>query len=170
MPRTCTVCRHPDRGAIDTDLAAGAAGYRNISERHGLSLAALSRHAATHLPAHLSRAEDARDTAEAGAVLERLVGHEAALSRMFDAAVAAGDVRGACAVSARMLPCLELLAEVGARLAAEAPTDADHTPEPPFAWPDGSVREAVPIESAAELAEHSGVVTPRLQIVHPAEA
>ena len=165
MPRTCTVCRHPDRGAIDREVAAGATPYRDIARQHGLSTAAVGRHADRHLPLHLARAEDARHVAEAGAVLERLVDHEASLSRLFHEAADRGDVRAAVALSGRMLPCLELLAEVGARLAAEAPPDADYTPEPPFVWPDGSVQEAVPIESAAELAEHNGVVTPRLQIV-----
>ena len=56
MGRTCSVCAHVDRNAIDVALAGGGPTYRNIAERHGVSIAALSRHAQRHLPLHLSRA------------------------------------------------------------------------------------------------------------------
>ena len=59
----CSVCTHAERSAIDRALATGAGKYRNISERYGVSIAALSRHAAAHLPLHLARAEDAAEAA-----------------------------------------------------------------------------------------------------------
>jgi hypothetical protein len=43
MSRTCTVCSHRERGAIDAALAA-LEPYRSIAVQYGLSTMALSRH------------------------------------------------------------------------------------------------------------------------------
>lgn len=52
MPRSCTVCQHRRRKAIDRELLAkGEAwrSYRDIAARHGLSKDAVFRHYWTHL-------------------------------------------------------------------------------------------------------------------------
>jgi len=46
MPRPCSICRHPERQAIDQALAAKEP-YRNIAERFETSPAALHRHQQT---------------------------------------------------------------------------------------------------------------------------
>ncbi len=51
MPRTCTICRHPDRAAIEADLRAGIT-YRDVARRHKISKDALSRHWARHVSIH----------------------------------------------------------------------------------------------------------------------
>jgi hypothetical protein len=43
MTRVCTICRHPQRKAIDAALAA-LTPYRDIAERYGLSSSTLQRH------------------------------------------------------------------------------------------------------------------------------
>ena len=48
MTRTCTVCRHPDRIAIDAAIMTGTP-FRAISRRHNLSKDAIARHRANHL-------------------------------------------------------------------------------------------------------------------------
>jgi DNA-binding transcriptional ArsR family regulator len=53
MARTCSICTHAERGAIDADLVAGVS-YRDIAERYGVSSSALSRHLRTHLVALLA--------------------------------------------------------------------------------------------------------------------
>jgi len=52
MTRTCTVCGHPERQAIDKALVAQEP-YRHIAERYGLSNAALVRHKADHVLAEI---------------------------------------------------------------------------------------------------------------------
>jgi hypothetical protein len=47
MPRPCSICRHPERLAIDQALAAKEP-YRDIAERFETSSAALRRHQQTH--------------------------------------------------------------------------------------------------------------------------
>ncbi len=68
MPRTCTVCTHSDRTAIDRALVQGAA-YRVIARQHGLDHDAVRRHADAHLPRLLVQAEAARAVADADALL-----------------------------------------------------------------------------------------------------
>jgi transposase-like protein len=55
MPRTCTICRHPERLAIEADLRAGIP-YRDIARRHNISKHALSRHRLNHLSRHTATA------------------------------------------------------------------------------------------------------------------
>jgi hypothetical protein len=46
MPRTCTVCTHLQRAAVDTALGRGEDAFRTIADRFGLSATALKRHKA----------------------------------------------------------------------------------------------------------------------------
>jgi hypothetical protein len=71
MPRTCTVCTHPERAALDKCLVANESN-RAVSIRFGTSVAALQRHRANHLPKVLARAQrtaqERHEAAHAGAV------------------------------------------------------------------------------------------------------
>ncbi len=49
MPRTCTVCAHGERAAIDEALAAGEPVH-DLEKRYRLGTDDLTRHRATHLP------------------------------------------------------------------------------------------------------------------------
>ena len=60
MPRTCTVCKHPQREAIDAALLM-TESLRNISVRTGTSTTALHRHRHSHLPKKLAKAAEARE-------------------------------------------------------------------------------------------------------------
>ena len=71
MPRTCTICNHPEHEAINSALVAGEA-FRNIAKRFGTSPAALYRHKNTDLPETLVKAAEIAEVAEVGALLEKL--------------------------------------------------------------------------------------------------
>ena len=121
-----------------------------------MTTAAVGRHARSHLPLHLARAEDASEAASAAAILERLLDRELILSRLFHGAAAAGRVPAACMTVRELTRVSELLARVN-----------DSLPHPPgpavqslFVWPDGRTLPVVPLESEAELAEAGGFVTP----------
>lgn len=62
--RKCSVCNHPDRSEIDKALVTRSMSYRNIAERFGVSVGALSRHKANHLP-RLVEAARASEVAQA---------------------------------------------------------------------------------------------------------
>lgn len=49
MPRTCTICSHPDRRRIDA-LLVEQVPNRRISTQFDVSESAVRRHAASHLP------------------------------------------------------------------------------------------------------------------------
>ena len=51
MPRSCKICRHPQRDDIEADLRGGAS-YRDIARQHTVSKDALSRHRANHMSRH----------------------------------------------------------------------------------------------------------------------
>jgi len=55
MPRVCSICRHPEREAIEKALVGSEAGYRSIAKRFAISASALFRHRQKHLPALLAR-------------------------------------------------------------------------------------------------------------------
>jgi len=125
MPRTCSVCGHPDRPAIDAALVGGES-LRNIAQQFGTSATALHRHRAEHLPAALVAAQDAVEASQADSLLAQLRGllgradDQYAVARgIVGKAVAADDLRAATAAlqagngalrEAR--GCVELLAEL----------------------------------------------------------
>ena len=73
MPRTCTICAHTQRSAIEGALIDGGGSFRNIASRFGTSSAALVRHKTDHLPAYLAKAKEAEEVASADTLLRRLV-------------------------------------------------------------------------------------------------
>jgi hypothetical protein len=66
MPRTCTICTHPERATIDKALVNGQP-YRDIAGHYGTSKTALQRHKDDHLRDLLAQAK------------QRHAAHEAAL-------------------------------------------------------------------------------------------
>ncbi len=75
MARTCTICSHPQRDAIDQALVTGET-LRNLALRFAISAAALHRHRHEHMPVVLARAQQARAEAQA-ALGAQVTQHEA---------------------------------------------------------------------------------------------
>ncbi len=75
MARTCTICSHPERQAIDQALVTGES-LRNLAERFAISAAALHRHRHEHMPVMLAKAQQARAEAQA-ALGAQVAQHEA---------------------------------------------------------------------------------------------
>jgi hypothetical protein len=71
MARTCTICTHPERAAIDKALVNGVP-LRGIAGQYGLTDSSLARHKAEHLPATLVRAQRGREQTHALGVMEEL--------------------------------------------------------------------------------------------------
>ena len=90
MTRTCTVCGHPQRHAIEK-LIVGGTPNRRIATQFGLSEAAVRRHAAEHLPVALVKAQEAEDSAHALDVVKQLKHINGAALTVLRDAKAAGD-------------------------------------------------------------------------------
>ena len=70
MPRTCTVCGHKERQAIDKALVAGES-FRNISQHFGRSAAALFRHK-EHVTGALVKAAERREERHGASLLDQV--------------------------------------------------------------------------------------------------
>ncbi len=71
MPRACTVCEHPSRGAMDKALAGGASN-RSVASLYDVSEASVRRHKGKHLPALVPKAQEKEDVREALDVMRQL--------------------------------------------------------------------------------------------------
>ncbi len=85
MPRTCTVCSHPEREAIDRAVVAGESSFRNIAERFSVSVAALHRHKDSHISEALAKEQAVREQAIALDVMGELERCFERVNLLFDA-------------------------------------------------------------------------------------
>lgn len=106
MPRRCTVCDYPDRLAIDRSLVERRSTFREIAAARDLSESAVHRHASEHVPAQLTRADDARVAVTANLLLRLLTRLYACADAILARAETAGDDKlalGAIRESGRLL-------------------------------------------------------------------
>ena len=94
MPRTCTICTHPSRNAIDHALVAGEA-YRSVANRFECSASAVFRHKSTHMLDAMLKAREAEEREHGGDLLADLLGlHDRTLA-ILTSAENSGDDRTA---------------------------------------------------------------------------
>lgn len=108
MPRTCSICSHEHRDAMEDAFIAGRA-KRRIASQHGVSERAVRYHMREHLPALLALARDAERAARADSLLDRM---EALQSQTLAILDAPEDQRTALAAIAQARRNLELIGEV----------------------------------------------------------
>ncbi len=124
MPRPCTICQHPDLAAINELLAAKSASYRAIGRQFNVGRDALSKHDKEHLPAHLTKAHRAEETADATGLLQKVEGleiearHLLGLAKRKAEAKEAGarELQAAAALLREVRSTLELLGKVSGEL------------------------------------------------------
>ncbi len=71
MPRSCSICLHPEREEINAALLSETP-LRDMARRYATSKDALARHR-EHLPVHLVKASDAAEVIQADTLLGRLL-------------------------------------------------------------------------------------------------
>lgn len=111
MPRSCTICSHPGREAIDRALVEGVAFPALVAE-YRVSKDALSRHKANHLPAKLVMAEKAGEVAEADELLGQVQDLHARTLAILEAAESTREHRTALSAIREARSNLELLAKL----------------------------------------------------------
>ena len=111
MPRTCTICTHPELEAINRALVDGTPN-RRIAAHYTVSEQAVRRHKADHLPAHLVKAREAEEIAEADELLSQVRTLQARALTILDKAEGAGDLRAALGAIREARGNLELLAKL----------------------------------------------------------
>jgi hypothetical protein len=115
MPRRCTVCHHPERHGIDEVLVCSAP-YRSVAKRFGLSESAVYRHKIEHLPAHLLKAREVEEVAQADDLLEQVRNLQTHALDILERAENIGDLRTALAAISQARGNLELLGKLAGEL------------------------------------------------------
>ncbi len=111
MARTCTVCVHDERHAIDVALVQRDP-YRHIAARYSVSTGALQRHTREHIPELLAKAKDAVEVAEADSLLSRVEGLYKRTEAILEAAERSGEWSTALGAIRECRGNLELLGRV----------------------------------------------------------
>lgn len=117
MPRACTVCRHPERDAVEAALIRGEAN-RAVAARFGLSPQAIRRHKQGHLLPALAAAEAARRTADAAELIADLHRLREDAARIAVKAEEAKSYPAACSALREQARIIEILLKVAGELAS----------------------------------------------------
>ena len=128
MPRRCTVCDHPERYDIDETLVTGAP-YRSVAKRFGLSESAVYRHKTEHLPAHLLKAREVEEVAQADELLDQVRHLQTHALDILERAEKAGDLRTALAAISQARGNLELLGKLAGELDERPVVNLNISPE-----------------------------------------
>ena len=128
MANTCTVCRHPEREAIDRAIISSEP-ERTIANRYGVTKAALHRHKVGHLPPLLAKAHDAAEVFSADALTNQITG---LLSRGFtilDRAETGDSITDMCAAMREVRGVLTLIAKVTGEIQTAPTVNVIQSPE-----------------------------------------
>jgi hypothetical protein len=128
VPRSCTICEHPDREAIDRSLV-GDSSNLSVSSLFGVSESAVRRHKANHLPAKLVMAQTAEEVAQADDLLQQVRDLQGRALAILGKAEVAGDLRTALGAIREVRGNLELLAKLLGELDERTVVNLDVSPE-----------------------------------------
>ena len=118
MAKSCPVCVHSERQAIELAILEGA-NLREVAKRYELSYWALDRHKRGHIPAGLLKAQEAQEVARADSLLDQLRQLQQKALELLEKAEDAGDLRTALQGVREAKGCLDLLAKLQGDLAQE---------------------------------------------------
>ena len=128
MPRSCTICEHPGREAMDEALVGGASN-RSLASLYDVSEAAVRRHKANHLPAKLVMAHAAEEVAQADTLLEQVRDLQARTLAILEAAEETKQHRTALSAIREARSNLELLAKLLGELDERPVVNLNISPE-----------------------------------------
>ena len=111
MPRSCTICTHPQRETIDEALVGGVA-FPSLIAEYRVSKDSLSRHKAKHLPAKLVMAQAAEEVAQADTLLDQVRDLQSRTLAILEAAEETKQHRTALSAIREARSNLELLAKL----------------------------------------------------------
>jgi hypothetical protein len=115
MPRSCSVCGHPQRVEIDQALV-GDASNRSLASLYDVSEAAVRRHKANHLPTKLAKAHEAEEIAQADDLLAEVRALQRRTLTILEAAEESQQHRTALAAVREARSNLEMLAKLVGQL------------------------------------------------------
>lgn len=121
MGRSCTICLHPERPAIDRSLVSGTS-FRDLAGQWSVTKSALHRHKQDHLPGHLVKAHEEESIGQAIDVVRQLKAINAACLEILQSSRA--DKKHAISLKAvdRIQKQIELQARLIGELQETGPT------------------------------------------------
>jgi hypothetical protein len=128
MPRSCTICEHPGREAIDQALV-GDASNRSLASLYDVSEAAVRRHKAKHLPAKLVMAQAAEEVTRADTLLGQVRDLQERTLAILGAAEETRQHRTALGAIREARSNLELLAKLLGELDERPQVNLNFSPE-----------------------------------------
>ena len=111
MPRSCTICSHTERNAIEDAFIDGMP-KRRIATRYGVGEKAVRHHIKEHLPPLLALARDAERASRADSLLDRVEALQSRTLSILEATEETKDHRVALAAIREARGNLELIGEV----------------------------------------------------------
>jgi hypothetical protein len=139
----CTICRHPERGAIDAALVQGGT-VRDIAGQYGVSKTAADRHRA-HIAAPIVQAVAKVEAEHQRGVLEQVRHRRMQLARQFEAGLEDGE---------RKMALVDLVREEARLLDLEAKLTGELAPQKKLSVTmqiDGPGWDDVPLETRIAL-------------------
>ncbi len=122
------MCDHSQRHGIDEALVSGAP-YRSVAKRFELSESAVYRHKTEHLPAHLLKAREAEEVAQADDLLDQVRHLRTHALEILERAEKTGDLRTALAAISQARGNLELLGKLAGELDERPVVNLNVSPE-----------------------------------------
>lgn len=116
MPRSCSICTHEDRDAIDFALVGGESSGSISARFRSLSEQAIRRHRSNHIPAALKKAHEAEEVADADNLLDQVRDLQARALSILDQAEDAGELGTALRAIREARGNLELLGKLAGEL------------------------------------------------------
>ena len=120
MPRTCTICTHLERPAIEGALVSGTS-LREIAGRWSVTKSALHRHKQDHLASHLVKAKEQESIDQAIDVVRQLKAINVACLEILQKSRAEGKPSISLGAVDRIHRQLELQAKLLGELRETAP-------------------------------------------------
>ena len=115
MAQRCTVCNHKEIDKINERLIEGAT-LESLSTAYKVTVAALNRHKNNHLPAHLVKAQEAKEIAAASNLMERVAGLESKADDIYLKAMQAENLNAAIGAVRELRAVTELIAKLTGEL------------------------------------------------------
>jgi hypothetical protein len=112
MPRTCTICSHPNRDEIEDLVVVHSQAKRRVAAQHSVSERAVRYHMREHLPALLALARDAERAARADTLLDRIEDLQSRTLAILEASEETREHNTALAAIREARRNLELIGEV----------------------------------------------------------
>ncbi len=112
--KSCGICSHPERAAIDAALIDGTS-LRSIAGQFGTTKSALDRHR-KHIPAALTKAKQAEEVADATSLLSRVERLVSRCETICEKAMAKGEWTPAVSATRELRGCLELIGKLSGEL------------------------------------------------------